>query len=256
MDQNGVAALDVRAARAVPPEFEIDVAGWIARRTAGLTTKRANSVYPQRHTPADWLEEKIIRCERVYGDHGLPTRFQISPASQPETLTTALIGRGYAPLDPTLVQTCSLDRLRRAERGHAFGIAIATGATAPWWQAWTSALRVDEPRRRAVASLFERLTRPTLFVVVSIDGIPVSTALGVIDDPWLGIFNMATALAYRGRGAARTALESLVAVARERGASHGYLQVDQANQRALALYQGAGFREAYRYVYLTRDPVR
>ena len=39
--------------------------------------------------------------------------------------------------------------------------------------------------------------------------------------------------------------------AREQGAMRAYLQVVAANEPAIALYRGFGFREAYRYDYLT-----
>jgi ribosomal protein S18 acetylase RimI-like enzyme len=89
---------------------------------------------------------------------------------------------------------------------------------------------------------------------VSIDDIAAAVALGVLEDRWLGIFNMATLPTLRRRGAGRAALAALARWAAERGATTGYLQVDLDNQPATRLYRDAGFIESYRYVYLNRDP--
>lgn len=78
-------------------------------------------------------------------------------------------------------------------------------------------------------------------------------ALGVLEDRWLGIFNMATLPQMRRRGAGRAGLVALAGWAVERDAATGYLQVDLDNSPALNLYRSIGFEHAYRYVYLASE---
>lgn len=78
-----------------------------------MSTERANSVLLRRHGSAVGSEDKLVACERFYAEHGLPVRYQISPASQPHGLDRLLSDRGYTPGSPTAVQTCDLKQLSR-----------------------------------------------------------------------------------------------------------------------------------------------
>ncbi|HYQ43204.1 MAG TPA: GNAT family N-acetyltransferase, partial [Polyangiaceae bacterium] len=75
---------------------------------------------------------------------------------------------------------------------------------------------------------------------------------------WLGVSSMFTLPAYRGRGAARAVLRALAAHARAGGEPSLYLQVEQDNPLALALYSRAGFlpHHAYHYRQLESSPTR
>jgi len=254
VDEALIGSLDDVAARAVPAGCTREIGGWLARRSPGLHTKRANSVLPRRHPPDEGIEGKLAACEQFYEERGLPVRYQISPASRPAGLEELLVDRGYTASAPTAVQTCDLERLRRGPAAPEATAEIASRPTDGWWRTWQAALGVEPSRLSAVAALLGRLDRRTAFVTVSIDGTSAAVGLGVLDGPWLGIFNMATLPASRRRGAGRTALAALAGWARGRGATGGYLQVELDNQSALELYRGAGFRQAYRYVYLTRAP--
>jgi ribosomal protein S18 acetylase RimI-like enzyme len=63
---------------------------------------------------------------------------------------------------------------------------------------------------------------------------------------------MRTAPAFRRRGLARRLFRTLAAFAQGAGASRGYLQVDDDNASAIALYRAEGFVPAYLYRYWSR----
>jgi GNAT superfamily N-acetyltransferase len=218
MDIELIGSLEDVAARAVPASCVRDIDGWVARRSPGLSVKRANSVLPRRHGPADGMEAKLAACERFYEERGLLVRFQISPASQPHALDELLIDRGYTPGSPTAVQTCGLERLDQADDAPGPTAEIASAPTAGWWRTWQAGAGIEPSRLPAVAALFDRLGRAAAFATV------------------------------------RAALAALAGWARRHGATRGYLQVELDNRPALGLYRGAGFGEAYRYVYITRAP--
>jgi N-acetylglutamate synthase len=250
VDVTLIGALEDVAARAVPAGDVCGIGGWLARRTPGLGTKRANSVLARWHGRGAGVEAKLAACERFYAERGLPVRFQITPASQPHALYDVLVARGYTPGSPTAVQTC---RLEDAVPPPA-AVEITSWPTDEWWRTWQTTLGMPDVRRRAVAALFRRLRQPTAFATVHSDGAGVAVGLGVLDGSWLGIFNMATLPVHRGHGAGRTALTALTGWARQRGATRAYLQVEIDNRPALSLYRGAGFRHAYEYVYLSASP--
>jgi GNAT superfamily N-acetyltransferase len=247
-------ALDEVAARAVPPTEVRDINGWLARRSPELPTKRANSVLARTHGRDIDLESKLSAVESFYGELVVPARYQITPASQPRLLESLLLARGYTTDSPTAVRTCPLRALVVVPIPPGISIEITSVPTDAWWATWQSSLGINPIRATAVDALFRRIEQTTAFATVSIDGIPAGVALGVLEDRWLGVFNMATVPALRRRGAGRTALAALARWAAERGATTGYLQVDLENQPATRLYRDAGFKESYRYVYLTRDP--
>jgi GNAT superfamily N-acetyltransferase len=99
---------------------------------------------------------------------------------------------------------------------------------------------------------FHRIPAPRGFAVVEIDGEPVAIGGMAVEGDWAGVFGMRTLAAHRRKGLARDILEALFATARQAGASRGYLQVEADNAPAVTLYEGFGFREAYRYRYWAR----
>jgi len=51
----------------------------------------------------------------------------------------------------------------------------------------------------------------------------------------------------RGRGLGRILVQTLMGWAHAEGAQQAYLQVEETNRGALALYRSLGFAELYRY---------
>ena len=70
----------------------------------------------------------------------------------------------------------------------------------------------------------------------------------------VGLYDVFTPEAARGRGHARRLCGSLLARAAAAGARTGYLQVDADNAPARAAYRRLGFADAYAYHYRTPDP--
>ena len=75
----------------------------------------------------------------------------------------------------------------------------------------------------------------------------------VAERGWAGLFCMRTAPRFRRRGAARAILRAAAEAAATLGGWQIYLQVEVANQPAIALYTAAGFAPAYGYHYRVAD---
>ncbi len=89
-------------------------------------------------------------------------------------------------------------------------------------------------------------------VAVLESGVPMATGLAIYEDAHVGLFDVVTREGARRRGFARTIVAALLRWGRERGARQAYLQVEEGNAPALALYGGFGFAPAYRYWYRGR----
>ncbi|HMQ34038.1 MAG TPA: GNAT family N-acetyltransferase, partial [Chloroflexaceae bacterium] len=193
------------------------------------------------------LDERIALAEAFYRRRGALCRFQICPASRPAGLDAALEARGYTSGPATLVQTAPLAALLPLAAGRA-------GVAESFDEAWLAAYAEGEGETSAakIASRREMLGRigpPAGFAALREGGRIAAVALGVVERGHLGIFSVATAPAWRGRGLARAALGDLAAWAGEHGAHTAYLQVFSANAPALRLYERLGFGTLYQYWY-------
>ncbi|MBX6722464.1 MAG: GNAT family N-acetyltransferase, partial [Dactylosporangium sp.] len=76
----------------------------------------------------------------------------------------------------------------------------------------------------------------------------LGTARGVVTGEWLGISLVGVAPHARRGGLARRMTHALVRWGRELGAPRAYLQVEEENTAAVALYAGLGFTTHHTYV--------
>jgi GNAT superfamily N-acetyltransferase len=222
--------------------------GWLLRLSPGKA-KRGRSVQPHFGSSLP-LAQKIAHCERVYRAYELPTLFRITPFCRPAELDDALARHGYVAFDPTLVQTAPLPAPIDVERADGVDIMVLpmdefVDAVAEL--RGSSAMQRDAHR--------ERLAHTPLAVqgvVARIDGRAVASGQVTLEDSLAGVYDMVTTQALRRRGIATAIVGALLAWARQRGATQAYLQVDEDNAPALAVYRKFDFRTIYAYHYRAR----
>jgi hypothetical protein len=140
------------------------------RHSEGLPIKRANSVYPRRHVDGD-IDADVALCESYYSERRLPSRFQVSPASQPAQIKDRLLERGYRAHSPTDVYICDLSELGRPVSPGEMTVELSPIATAAWWSTSIATLEIKPEHQPATARLFERIAADTAFVHVVRDGV-------------------------------------------------------------------------------------
>ncbi len=236
-------------ASAPPQQRWLD--GWIVRFSAGKA-KRArciNAVAAGR-LPVD---TKLTQCEQVFRDAGLPLIVRITPMTLPPDLDTTLEARGLRRFDDTRVMvlpdttTVAPPRLPANTSLHAIGLE-------PFAQR-VGALRGSPlSQRQAHAERLANAPVPFFAFELLVDGQVVSCGQFAVEGDLVGLYDIFTASAARGRGHALLLCAHLLAQARERGARHAYLQVEGDNAPARAIYHQLGFADAYTYHYRTRDP--
>lgn len=224
--------------------------GWVLRVSPGKA-KRGRSVNAH-FASALPLDEKIDHCERVYAERELPAIYRVTPFVQPPDLVRALEARGYLAFDPTLVQTVALDGTALPVRGDP-SVAIAPASAEAFVDA-VAVLRGSSTTQRDAHR--ERLANSPLearHAIASIDGTVVAAAKVAREGDIVGVFDVVTADAHRGRGIATMLVARLLARAWERGARIAYLQVEAGNAPALAVYRRFGFATSYEYHYRGRE---
>ena len=80
-------------------------------------------------------------------------------------------------------------------------------------------------------------------------GATLAIGAGAFSHGWVCVHGIHTAATHRGQGLAARVLAGIAGVAQQRGVLQAFLQVEEDNASALALYQRAGMVTAWKYVY-------
>jgi ribosomal protein S18 acetylase RimI-like enzyme len=214
--------------------------GWVLRFAGGYTG-RANSVTPLYPASLE-AGEKVAVCESLYHSRGLRTLFKLTEAAG--SLDEMLAARGYGVITPTLLMTVTLQPMDINP-----GIRLETGLS-PSWREASFSLREWGERDRAIASVILS-SIPGLTITASLEENGEVAAIGraVLERGYVGLYDILTTPAHRGRGLGGQICTALLETARQRGAASAYLQVVEDNAPARALYKGLGYKAQYRYWY-------
>lgn len=243
-DRNASAArLEPITDRAWPPAERARLGGWRLNASAGFSG-RLNACWPLAPTGRS-AEDSIDFVEAWLRARRLPPMFKLAPgAVWPPDLADRLAARGYRPVTETLLM------VGPAHRVAAPGVELSDD----WNDAFATvfaAVASDPADAEERLGALRRVPHPRRLAVARVDGRAAAIGACAIEPPWVGIFAMRTLAEARRRGLARAILAALLAAGAQAGALQAWLQVEAANAGAIALYEAAGFREAYRYRYWT-----
>jgi ribosomal protein S18 acetylase RimI-like enzyme len=218
--------------------------GWVLRFSDGYT-RRANSVHPLYPSSCD-LAAKIVQAERLYQERELPAVFKLTAQSQPLGLEAALVERGYEVEAETSVHVADLGSMGSVA---AVDIETSWGSAGEWREAFRRMSKVAPERQATHERILASISPLAGFVSVRQEGQIVGCGLGVVQDGWLGVFDVIVDGAARRQGHGERLMRGLMWWGQRMGADKVYLQVMQSNVAAVQLYEGLGFREAYSYWY-------
>ncbi|MEU2761625.1 MULTISPECIES: GNAT family N-acetyltransferase [unclassified Streptomyces] len=229
-------------ARAWQP-VESEALGDWRLRAAGGFTRRANSVLPLGD-PGLPLGEAFGRVRRWYEERDLPAYIQTATGAEgaQEVLCAELERHGW-------------------RREVSAEVRIAALAPVGDREAEVSAVRLSREPDAAWLARYQRFSTPGPHVLrvlgsgpsVWFASVPGSgdapDAIGrcVVDGRWAGFMAVEVAPAQRRRGLATTVMTALARRALDEGASAAWLQVEEDNEGARALYDGMGFTGHHRY---------
>jgi GNAT superfamily N-acetyltransferase len=219
-----------------------DVAGWRLRLSGGYT-KRANSINAlERGAQVDG--RTLDGLEAAFRERHQRPAWRLTPLAPP-AIGALLAGRGYRPIERSLLQVCPL----RPSFAAAPEVVIQPAPSTAWIEAFCTYSPVRPEHRDTMRRMLASIAAPAGFAFVEEAGQPMAMAIGAAQGDHMGLFDVLVMPQARRRGLARKVTESLYAWAWRHGARFAYLQVVATNEAAMPLYAAQGFRTVYDYEY-------
>jgi ribosomal protein S18 acetylase RimI-like enzyme len=237
-------------ASAAPQQRWLD--GWMVRLCPGKA-KRARCVnaLAEGRLP---FPDRLALVQEAYREAGLPLIVRITPFSCPTDLDGRLAAAGFRVLDDTRVM------LRAAPLAELPALSLPTGCQLQPMEPEVFAelvggLRGSPASQRCAHAERLRLSPvPYQGFALQRDGETLACGQFAREGRLVGLYDVFTAPAHRGRGHAAALCAALLWQARQAGAEQAYLQVEGDNAPARAVYHRLGFADAYAYHYRTDDP--
>lgn len=231
-------------ARAWQPVESEALGEWELRAASGFT-RRANSVLPLGD-PGMPVADALAHATRWYAERGLPAYVQAGTgaADSQEALCAELEDRGWRREVSAGVRIAALAPVGDQDSDISRVLLERTAGTR-WLERYHRAGADSVPMLRVLSQ------GPSVwFATVPGDdpaGAPAAIGRCVVDGRWAGFGAIEVNPDYRRRGLATTVMTALARTALAEGASAAWLQVEDDNAGAIALYDRMGFVTHHRY---------
>lgn len=216
--------------------------GWVLRATPGLDRGRSNhALTPCRSLDLAEIPGAIPLVEAFADRHRIVPGIQVSPLSLHGRLMAELDRRGWGTRWPALV--LAAERTDEVWSCGDVSLVLTDSAGHEWLDVWG---RCEGRSRDDVgahaATVFARLAGRATFARLS----NAAVGIAVQGDGLVGLFCVAVDPVRRRSGLGTALVRALLAGS---SAQIAYLQVEEANAAAIALYSRLRFDEAYRYCH-------
>jgi len=239
IDQGLIAQIESATYSSWPAKELVEYDGWQLRFADGFS-RRANSLLPIGKSRLD-LDAKLSFSAGWFEQRGMGLVVRCTPSCEPG-VDEALARRGFAREGDTCVMVADLAGLDPP------AITDFT-PDARWWDTMAELWEIRPEARPAWRGIIERIDLSAAYGTKVVGGVEVAAGLGVLDGPWLGLFEIVVHPEHRRRGYGRELTRSLLGWGKRHAATYAYLQVTTANEPAINLYQDLGFRYSYTYWY-------
>lgn len=272
MRYSQIAALERVADDAWPAPERDRLGGWLLRAAGGFTN-RANSALPLGDPGMD-LDPAIDACAEWYRARSLLPKITV-PLPLRRDVADALGRRGWQAQPLVLVQTAALTDLLAESPADPLADPLAAATVDPVEVRLTPIpspgfLAVITARKEGLPEAAHHTLRggdETRFAEVPATptgepnptgespATPWAIARGAVVGEWMHLGLVEVAEPARRRGLARTLTRALAAWASAAGAQRAFLQVEEHNTAAVALYGSMAFRthHTYRTYHLPPD---
>lgn len=255
MGADAVALLEELAANATAATTVQLLGDWLLRASPELPFRRSNSVLVRGPDGAAGLDARLAVATDFAERHRIPLRLQLSPDLFP-ALDAALAAGGLVREAPVTVMTASATSVltRLPSSPAPVPCRVSAEVDAGWIEAYAAAYEDAGPgsRTAAYARSLRALGPRAVALQADLEDGPAGVGFAVAERGWTGVFGMATTPARQRRGVATAVLRALAGWAVDVDCPDLYLQVEDGNEGAVALYEKAGFRPHHGYHYRTR----
>ena len=240
-----ISVIERHSARSWPALYVTQHHGWELRLSPALASRRVNSlnaVTPEAGRFPAALEEAASLCKK----RGVKCHIRMLPLAGNEALEH-LVSLGLSGAAETTVKTVSLDRDFTVDPM----ARIASVINDEWLNTYLAADWHADGEREVIKTALASVQMPQAFAIAYDGGIPCAVGRGVVENGWLGIYQIATLPDARRRGFANGVMSALLNWGKSQTAQNAYLQVVSTNVPARAMYDGLGFQPLYTYDYWT-----
>jgi ribosomal protein S18 acetylase RimI-like enzyme len=218
--------------------------GWIIRLANGYT-KRANSINPIYLSKIN-LEEKIQYCKKLYVRYNLPTVYKLVECNEHKIIDRELETLKYEIVDTTSVQIC--DDIKILGKDYP-GIHRCIDFNEEWINGFIECNNIRIEFIDTLKMMLKNITGNKVVVYKRLDKEIVGCGYGVIENGYVGLFDIVIKENKRGNGYGKEIVKSILSEAGKAGIGKSYLQVVNTNEIAKGLYKKIGYKEKYKYWY-------
>lgn len=236
--------IEAHSLQAWPARAEMNLDGWCVRISGGLS-KRQDCVTPLS-AGADSIHDKVKWCEEFYHARHMPCVIRLTDLYPDTSLEPWLMGRGYRPHGLTHVQACDVTTMDDA------GVALDAAPGDHWIGAAMAADKRAALHVEALTFTMAHMPAPKVFASAREGDQTLAIGCAAAGGDLMGIFTMRTLPVARRRGFGRRIVTGLMQWGGGHGVRTAWLQVEAANDPAVALYADLGFRTLYNYRYFVR----
>ena len=248
IDADAIAQIERATLAALSPQHVVELPGWLLPMDDS-TVGRVTSAVPLQHSFEHDAASLVVQVEGEYVAQGFKAAFRVPDVPAFDPLRQYLAHAGYHLEQLTQVKVASVAAMRLASQQALADIDAAPDA------AWAQIFLGEgfDPVDGAHRVKHLSLGVDSVFASVREAGHTIAAGAGAFSHGWASVHGMRTAQNHRGQGLAGRVLASIAQVALSRGLDRVFLQVEQANPPANALYQRAGFSTAWRYAYWRKN---
>ena len=245
-DYKTVEELELIAAKCWPARKERNLNGWILRVHDGVTA-RANSVHPYTSKKDAEFENMINEVISFYQEYGYPPIFKMTEFCNPDGLDEILENLDFGVEMRTHFQVSDIKNLTSIVP--IVDVHIDTEPIPEWFDAYFEFSEFSDNAMAARRGIITDIKLKKALASVRMSGSIVGIGLGVLYKEWLGLFSITTSPQHRRNGIALSVNHAIAKWGEEHGATRAFLQVEEENKTAQALYEKLGFELSYEYYY-------
>ena len=230
--------------------------GWVIRRTPNYPSRRINSINILTMPSIETLSDKIAYCESFFKGRCSEITFKMSDMKPHATMDALLASKGYLKVTPTNVMVLNLKTVvNQSPNSNLKRLSFSLEQTLSheWLEDYVKFKHLSEKEHRTLQTCLEKIANQVYYLSVRDKGRWVGAGQAVVEDGYVGLFDIAVHEDYRCKGVGRKIVETLVEKAKEKGVKIAYLQVVADNEPAKKLYKSLGFQDHYQYWYRVKS---